>query len=413
MEILINLYRRLIIDSWFDKYQGVVSLVRIKNGILHKGETIQIMSTGKIYKVDKLGIFTPKRITREVLNCGEVGWIICSIRNVLGAPVGDTITSIHQPASNALPSFEKIKPKVYADMFPVNSDEHNAFKKAFSKLNLNDSSLTYEIVNSSSLGFGFRCGFLGLLHMEIIKERMEREYNIDIITTFPTVAYEVLTIDRCTFLVTSPSNFPLKKQIKEIREPIAECCIVFPLKYLGIIIILCTEKRGKQIEITYYDNYIKIIYEIPMNEIISDFFNKIKSVSHGYASLDYEFKRFQSSDMVSLNILINKEQIDILSFIVHRSKAQYNGRIFLDKLIKLIPRQQFDIIIQATIDNHIFASSTIKQLRKNVLEKCCGGDVSRKKKLLKNQKKREKTYEKKIGNITLSQKVFQSVFLYE
>ncbi|MGP4123292.1 MAG: translation elongation factor 4 [Sodalis sp. (in: enterobacteria)] len=398
----------LIIDSWFDNYLGVVSLVRIKNGTLRKGEKIKVMSTVRSYNADRLGIFTPKRIDREVLNCGEVGWLVCAIKDIHGAPVGDTLTLACQPSDKVLPGFKKVKPQVYAGLFPVNSDDYEAFRNALDKLSLNDASLFYEPESSSALGFGFRCGFLGLLHMEIIQERLEREYDLDLITTAPTVIYEVLTIDNNTIYVDSPSKLPPLNNIAEVREPVAECYMLLPKAYLGNVISLCVEKRGVQTNMIYHGNQVALTYDIPMAEVVLDFFERLKSISCGYASLDYGFKRFQNSDMVQIEVLINGQRVDTLALITHRENALYRGRNFVDKLQELIPRQHFDIAIQAAIGNHIIARSTVKQLRKNVLAKCSGGDVSRKKKLLKKQKEGKKRL-KQVGNVELPQEAFLAI----
>lgn len=398
----------LIIDSWFDNYLGVVSLVRIKNGTLRKGDKVKVMSTCQLYNADRMGIFTPKSINREVLNCGEIGWLVCTIKNIHGVPVGDTLTLARQPASNILPGFKKVKPQVYASLFPVSSDDHKAFRNALSKLSLNDASLFYEPESSTTLGFGFRCGFLGLLHMEIIQERLEREYDLELITTAPTVIYEVLTTYNSTIYVDNPSKLPPLNNIAELREPIAECHMLLPQSYLGNVIMLCVEKRGVQINIVYHGNQVALIYEIPMAEVVLDFFDRLKSTSRGYASLDYRFKRFQNSDMVRVDVLINGEQLDALALITYRGNARYRGCELVEKLQNLIPRQQFDIIIQAAIGNHIIARSTVKQLRKNVLAKCYGGDVSRKKKLLQKQKKGKK-HMKQVGNVELPQEAFLAI----
>lgn len=398
----------LIIDSWFDKYLGVVSLIRIKNGTIRKGDRIRIMSTGRSYNVDRLGIFTPKRIDCTILNCGEVGWLVCTIKDILSAPVGDTLTLEHQPANKTLPGFKKAKPQVYAGLFPVNSDEYEAFRNALGKLSLNDASLFYEPEDSIALGSGFRCGFLGLLHMEIIQERLKREYNIHLIATAPTVIYEVITTDNCTLYVDCPSKLPPLNKIIELREPIAECHILLPQEYFGNVVALCIERRGVQTNIAFRGNQVTLTYEIPMAEIVLDFFDKLKSTSRGYASLDYEFKHFQKSDIVRLDLLINGECVDALSMITHRSNAIYYGIEFVDKLKQIIRRQQFDITIQATIDLNIISRSIIQQLRKNVLAKCYGGDVSRKKKLLQKQKKGKKRM-KQIGNITLPQEALLAI----
>ncbi|MBF0750732.1 MULTISPECIES: translation elongation factor 4 [unclassified Pasteurella] len=398
----------LIIDSWFDNYLGVVSLVRIKNGTLRKGDKIKVMSTGQAYNVDRLGIFTPKQEDTTVLNCGEVGWVVCAIKDILGAPVGDTLTHQHHPASHVLPGFKKVKPQVYAGLFPVSSDDYEAFRDALGKLSLNDASLFYEPENSTALGFGFRCGFLGLLHMEIIQERLEREYDLDLITTAPTVIYEVEMTNGEVVYVDSPAKLPPLNNISEIREPIAECNMLVPQEYLGNVITLCVEKRGVQTNMVYHGNQIALTYEIPMGEVVLDFFDRLKSTSRGYASLDYGFKRFQAADMVRVDIMINGERVDALALIVHKDNAQYRGRELVEKMRELIPRQQFDIAIQAAIGNHIIARSTVKQLRKNVLAKCYGGDVSRKKKLLQKQKEGKKRM-KSLGNVEVPQEAFLAI----
>ncbi|MCX8641606.1 MULTISPECIES: translation elongation factor 4 [unclassified Gilliamella] len=398
----------LIIDSWFDNYLGVVSLIRIKNGELHKGDKIKVMSTGMTYNVDRLGIFTPKQVDKDSLNCGEVGWVVCAIKDILGAPVGDTLTSARAPADKPLPGFKKVKPQVYAGLFPTSSDDYEAFRDALGKLSLNDASLFYEPENSGALGFGFRCGFLGLLHMEIIQERLEREYNLDLITTAPTVVYEVLTTSNEIVYVDSPAKLPAVNNIQELREPIAECNILVPQTYLGNVITLCVEKRGVQTNMVYHGNQVALTYEIPMTEVVLDFFDKLKSTSRGYASLDYSFKRFQVADMVRLDVLINGERVDALALITHKDNAPYRGRELVEKMKDLIPRQQFDIAIQAAIGNHVIARSTVKQLRKNVLAKCYGGDVSRKKKLLQKQKEGKKRM-KQVGNVELPQEAFLAI----
>ena len=398
----------LIIDSWFDNYLGVVSLARIKNGVLRKGDKIKVMSTGQAYNVDRLGIFTPKQVDTTVLNTGEVGWVVCPIKDILGAPVGDTLTHQHNPASHVLPGFKKVKPQVYAGLFPVSSDDYEAFRDALGKLSLNDASLFYEPENSTALGFGFRCGFLGLLHMEIIQERLEREYDLDLITTAPTVIYEVEMTNGEVVYVDSPSKLPPLNNIAEIREPIAECNMLVPQEFLGNVITLCVEKRGVQTNMVYHGNQIALTYEIPMGEVVLDFFDRLKSTSRGYASLDYGFKRFQAADMVRVDIMINGDRVDALALIVHKDNAPYRGRELVEKMRELIPRQQFDIAIQAAIGNHIIARSTVKQLRKNVLAKCYGGDVSRKKKLLQKQKEGKKRM-KSLGNVEVPQEAFLAI----
>lgn len=398
----------LIIDSWFDNYLGVVSLVRVKNGSIKKGDKIKVMSTGQSYNVDRLGIFTPKQVDTTELKTGEVGWVVCAIKDILGAPVGDTLTHHHHSATEVLPGFKKVKPQVYAGLFPISSDDYEAFRDALGKLSLNDASLFYEPENSTALGFGFRCGFLGLLHMEIIQERLEREYDLDLITTAPTVVYEVLQTNGETIYVDSPSKLPPISNISEIREPIAECNMLVPQEYLGNVITLCVEKRGVQTNMVYHGNQIALTYEIPMGEVVLDFFDRLKSTSRGYASLDYGFKRFQTADMVRVDIMINGEKVDALALIVHKDNAQYRGRELVEKMKDLIPRQQFDIAIQAAIGNHIIARSTVKQLRKNVLAKCYGGDVSRKKKLLQKQKEGKKRM-KSLGNVDVPQEAFLAI----
>ena len=398
----------LIIDSWFDNYLGVVSLVRVKNGVIKKGDKIKVMSTGQSYNVDRLGIFTPKQEDTTELKTGEVGWVVCAIKDILGAPVGDTLTHHHNSATEVLPGFKKVKPQVYAGLFPISSDDYEAFRDALGKLSLNDASLFYEPENSTALGFGFRCGFLGLLHMEIIQERLEREYDLDLITTAPTVVYEVLQTNGETVYVDSPSKLPSISNISEIREPIAECNMLVPQEFLGNVITLCVEKRGVQTNMVYHGNQIALTYEIPMGEVVLDFFDRLKSTSRGYASLDYGFKRFQTADMVRVDIMINGDRVDALALIVHKDNAPYRGRELVEKMKDLIPRQQFDIAIQAAIGNHIIARSTVKQLRKNVLAKCYGGDVSRKKKLLQKQKEGKKRM-KSLGNVEVPQEAFLAI----
>ncbi|WP_115591108.1 translation elongation factor 4 [Actinobacillus lignieresii] len=398
----------LIIDSWFDNYLGVVSLVRVKNGTIKKGDKIKVMSTGQSYNVDRLGIFTPKQVDTAELKTGEVGWVVCAIKDILGAPVGDTLTHHHNSATEVLPGFKKVKPQVYAGLFPISSDDYEAFRDALGKLSLNDASLFYEPENSTALGFGFRCGFLGLLHMEIIQERLEREYDLDLITTAPTVVYEVVQTNGETIYVDSPAKLPPISNIAEIREPIAECNMLVPQEYLGNVITLCVEKRGVQTNMVYHGNQIALTYEIPMGEVVLDFFDRLKSTSRGYASLDYGFKRFQTADMVRVDIMINGDRVDALALIVHKDNAPYRGRELVEKMKELIPRQQFDIAIQAAIGNHIIARSTVKQLRKNVLAKCYGGDVSRKKKLLQKQKEGKKRM-KSLGNVDVPQEAFLAI----
>ncbi|EGU43510.1 MULTISPECIES: translation elongation factor 4 [Vibrio] len=398
----------LIIDSWFDNYLGVVSLVRIKNGSLKKNDKIKVMSTGQVWGVDRLGIFTPKQIDTTELNTGEVGWVVCGIKDILGAPVGDTLTLAKNGCEKALPGFKKVKPQVYAGLFPVSSDDYENFRDALGKLSLNDASLFYEPENSAALGFGFRCGFLGMLHMEIIQERLEREYDLDLITTAPTVVYEVEKTDGTQLYVDSPAKLPAINDINEIREPIARCNILVPSDYLGNVITLCVEKRGVQVDMIYHGNQVAVVYDIPMAEVVLDFFDRLKSTSRGYASLDYNFQRFEASNMVRVDVLLNGDTVDALAMITHKDQSQTRGRQLVEKMKEFIPRQMFDIAIQAAIGNHIIARSTVKQLRKNVIAKCYGGDVSRKKKLLKKQKEGKKRM-KQIGNVELPQEAFLAI----
>ena len=398
----------LIIDSWFDNYLGVVSLVRIKNGELKKNDKIKVMSTGQVWGVDRLGIFTPKQVDTDVLRTGEVGWVVCGIKDILGAPVGDTLTMAKNGSETPLPGFKKVKPQVYAGLFPVSSDDYENFRDALGKLSLNDASLFYEPENSAALGFGFRCGFLGMLHMEIIQERLEREYDLDLITTAPTVVYEVEETNGKILYVDSPAKLPAVNDIEEIREPIARCNILVPSEYLGNVITLCVEKRGVQVDMVYHGNQVAVTYDIPMAEVVLDFFDRLKSTSRGYASLDYNFQRFEASNMVRVDVLLNGDTVDALAMITHKDQSQTRGRQLVEKMKEFIPRQMFDIAIQAAIGNHIIARSTVKQLRKNVIAKCYGGDVSRKKKLLKKQKEGKKRM-KQIGNVELPQEAFLAI----
>ncbi|MBD8512968.1 translation elongation factor 4 [Photobacterium sp. WH77] len=398
----------LIIDSWFDNYLGVVSLVRIKNGALKKNDKIKVMSTGQTWNVDRIGIFTPKQVDKDILRTGEVGWVVCGIKDILGAPVGDTLTLAKNGCEKALPGFKKVKPQVYAGLFPVSSDDYENFRDALGKLSLNDASLFYEPESSAALGFGFRCGFLGMLHMEIIQERLEREYDLDLITTAPTVVYEVKKSNGDMLYVDSPAKLPPINDIEIIGEPIARCNILVPSEYLGNVITLCVEKRGSQVDMVYHGNQVALTYDIPMSEVVLDFFDRLKSTSRGYASLDYGFQRYQESDMVRVDILLNGDRVDALAIITHKDHAQSRGRDVVEKMREFIPRQMFDIAIQAAIGNHIIARSTVKQLRKNVIAKCYGGDVSRKKKLLQKQKEGKKRM-KQIGNVELPQEAFLAI----
>ncbi|WP_105254898.1 translation elongation factor 4 [Pseudoalteromonas sp. T1lg75] len=399
--------KALIIDSWFDPYQGVVSLVRIMQGELKSGDKIKIMSNEQVHIADKVGIFTPKQTNTGALKTGEVGFIIAGIKEIHGAPVGDTITLARNSAQERLPGFQRVKPQVYAGMFPISSDEYESFRDALDKLSLNDASLFFEPENSTALGFGFRCGFLGMLHMEIIQERLEREYDIDLITTAPTVVYEVETKDG-TIQIDNPSELPPVNDIIEIREPIVEANILVPQEFLGNVITLCIEKRGVQTKMTYHGKQVAVTYELPMGEVVMDFFDKLKSTSRGFASLDYNFKEFRTADMVRVDILINGDRVDALAIICHRDNAQGRGRELAEALRELIPRQMFDIAIQAAIGNHVIARSTVKQLRKNVIAKCYGGDVSRKKKLLQKQKEGKKRM-KQLGNVEVPQDAFLAI----
>ncbi len=398
----------LIIDSWFDSYLGVVSLVRIKQGILRKGDKMLVMSTGKSHLVDHVGIFTPKKHDLDHLGAGEVGYVIAGIKDIYGAPVGDTLTLAAAPASEPLPGFKKISPQVFAGLFPVNSEDYEAFREALSKLRLNDASLFYEPETSEALGFGFRCGFLGLLHMEIVQERLEREYNLNLITTAPTVIFEILTNKNEIIYVDNPSNLPAPNLIAEMREPIVQANILVPQEFLGNVMTLCIEKRGVQTKMLYLGNQVSMTYELPMNEVVLDFFDRLKSVSRGYASLDYAFLRFQPANLVKLDILINSEKVDALAVIVHTDQSIYRGRQLTEKMKDLIPRQMFDVAIQAAIGAHIIARQTVKALRKNVLAKCYGGDVSRKRKLLEKQKAGKKRM-KQVGNVEIPQEAFLAV----
>ena len=399
--------KALIIDSWFDSYLGVVSLIRVFDGEITKGNKIKIMSTNRNHLVDELGIFTPKRVKKERLKAGEVGYLIAGVKDIYSAPVGDTITGFVNPAEEPLPGFKKAQPRVYAGLFPVETTDYEAFKDALAKLKLNDSALFYETENSTALGFGFRCGFLGLLHMEIVQERLEREFGINLITTAPTVVYEVLTKKNEILYLDNPSKF-IESNIQEIREPIVEAHILVPQDYLGSIMTICMEKRGVQKNMQYIGKQVSLMYELPMNEVVLDFFDKIKSISKGYASLDYHLIRYQSSDLIKLDVLINQEKVEPLALILHRSVAYNRARELVDTLKELIPRQMFEIAIQATIGAQIIARSTVKALRKNVIAKCYGGDISRKRKLLEKQKAGKKRM-KTIGKVDIPQEAFLAV----
>jgi len=404
--------RALIIDSWFDNYLGVVSLVRVMDGTLRPGEKIRVMSTGRDHLLDQVGIFTPKRTRTEALRAGEVGFVVAGIKDINGAPVGDTLTHANRPAEKQLPGFQKVRPQVFAGLFPVDSDDYEDFRDALAKLSLNDAALFYEPETSTALGFGFRCGFLGMLHMEIIQERLEREYEIDLITTAPTVVFEVLTTADEVISVDNPATLPEPGRIREIREPIVEAHILVPQEHVGNVIGLCVEKRGAQKRMQYLGNQVTLTYELPMNEVVLDFFDRLKSVSRGYASLEYSFKRFEPADLVKLDILINAERVDALSLIVHRDKAYNRGRDLVEKMKEIIPQQMFEVAIQAAIGNHVIARSTVKALRKNVLAKCYGGDVSRKRKLLEKQKAGKRRM-KQLGKVEIPQEAFLAILQVE
>jgi GTP-binding protein LepA len=400
--------KALIIDSWFDNYLGVVSLVRVVDGTLKAGSRMRVMSTGRDFEVNKVGIFTPKRHDEPELKPGQVGYVIAGIKDVDGAPVGDTLTDAQRPASEPLPGFKEVKPNVFAGLFPVDASDYEAFRDALAKLRLNDAALKFEPENSSALGFGFRCGFLGLLHMEIIQERLEREYDLNLITTAPTVVYEVLTSAGKLLHIDNPARLPPVGEMDEIREPIIQADILVPQSYLGNVMTLCVEKRGVQRKLQFLGNQASLSYELPMNEMVLDFFDRLKSVSRGYASLDYSFLRYQTADLVKLDILINGDRVDSLAIIVHREVAQRRGRELAERMRELIPRQMFDIAIQAAIGAHVIARETVKALRKNVLAKCYGGDVSRKRKLLEKQKEGKKRM-KQLGAVEIPQEAFMAV----
>ncbi len=398
----------LIIDSWFDNYLGVVSLVRVVQGTLKHKDKIQVMSTGQGYQVDNIGIYTPKALDTGILRAGEVGYVIAGIKNIDGAPVGDTLTHVSRASQQALSGFKEIQPRVFAGLFPVSSDEYEDLRDALGKLRLNDAALFYEPETSQALGFGFRCGFLGMLHMEIVQERLEREYNLDLVTTAPTVIYEVALNNGEVIKIDNPEKLPDLSEVEEIREPIITANILLPQEYVGNVIGLCIEKRGVQTKMQYLGNQVSLSYEMPLNEVVLDFFDRLKSVSRGFASLDYHFKCFQSADLVKLDILVNGDKVDSLSLIVHRDKAQLRGRELVEKMKELIHRQMFDIAIQAAISTKIIARTTVKALRKNVTAKCYGGDVTRKRKLLEKQKAGKKRM-KQVGNVEIPQEAFLAV----
>ncbi len=398
----------LIIDSWFDNYVGVVSLVRVVNGTLRTGEKIRVMSTGRSHAIDKLGRFTPKSVALPTLSAGEVGFVIAGIKEIDGAPVGDTITLESKPAQSPLPGFKQVQPRVFAGLFPVNTEDYESFRDALAKLKLNDSALHYEPEVSTALGFGFRIGFLGLLHMDIVQERLEREYHLELITSAPTVIYEVATTDGKVSNVDNPSKLPPANEIEDLREPIITANILVPPEHVGAVLQLCSEKRGVQKKMLYLGTQVSLQYQLPLAEVVLDFFDRLKSGSRGYASFDYEFSHFQSAPLSKLDILINGDKIDALSIIVHRDSAYERGRDLVDKMQELIPRQMFEVAVQAAIGSHIIARATVKALRKNVLAKCYGGDISRKRKLLEKQKEGKKRM-KQVGSVEIPQEAFLAV----
>ncbi len=398
----------LIIDSWFDPYVGVISLIRVMNGSINRRDKFVIMSTGRTYQAEKVGVFTPKRTDTKSLETGEVGYVIAGIKEIDAAPVGDTITLADNKAAEPLPGFKEMQPRVFAGLYPISSDDYENFREALRKLRLNDAALHFEPETSQALGFGFRCGFLGMLHMEIIQERLEREYDLDLITTAPTVIYEVEKTDGEVVMVDNPADLPDPGQIAEIREPIIEAHILVPQDYLGNVISLCIEKRGVQKNMQYLGGQVQLVYDLPMNEVVLDFFDRLKSVSRGYASFEYELDRFQAANLVKLDILINGERVDALSLIVHRDYAESRGRELTEKMKEIIPRQMFEVAIQAALGSKIIARSTVKALRKNVTAKCYGGDITRKRKLLEKQKAGKKRM-KQVGRVEIPQEAFLAV----
>jgi GTP-binding protein LepA len=400
--------KALIIDSWFDSYVGVVMLVRVVDGVLKPGNKILLMSSKTSHLCEQVGVFQPKAVNREALSAGEVGFIISGIKDLKSAKVGDTVTLADQPASEPLAGFKEIKPQVFAGLYPVESNQYDALRAALEKLQLNDASLHFEPETSQALGFGFRCGFLGLLHLDIVQERLEREYDMDLITTAPTVVYQIAMRDGRVLEIENPSKLPDASGIEEIREPIITATILVPEEYVGTVITLCTGKRGIQKNMQYMGRQVMLVYEMPLNEVVMDFFDKLKSVSRGYASLDYEFREFRAADLVKLDILINGERVDALSLIVHRGSSQQRGRELAQKMRELIPRQMFDIAVQAAIGAHIVARENVKALRKNVLAKCYGGDITRKRKLLEKQKAGKKRM-KRVGNVEIPQAAFLAI----
>ncbi len=398
----------LIVDSWFDNYVGVVMLVRVVNGALKPKDKILLMANGSQHLVESVGVFTPKSVSREVLSAGQVGFIIAGIKELKAAKVGDTVTLLSKPATEPLPGFKEVQPQVFAGLFPVEANQYDALRDSLEKLKLNDAALQYEPEVSQALGFGFRCGFLGLLHMEIVQERLEREFDMDLITTAPTVIYEVVQRDGSILMVDNPSKMPDPSRIEEVREPIVTVNLYMPQEYVGAVITLCTSKRGMQLDMNYHGKQVKLTYEMPMAEIVLDFFDKLKSTSRGYASMDYEFKEYRAADVVKVDMLINNEKVDALAIIVHRANSQYRGRAVAAKMRELIPRQMFDVAIQAAIGANIISRENVKALRKNVLAKCYGGDISRKRKLLEKQKAGKKRM-KQVGSVEIPQEAFLAI----
>jgi GTP-binding protein LepA len=400
--------KALIIDSWFDNYVGVVMLVRVVDGALRPKDKIRFMATGAQHLTEHVGVFTPKSVDKPQLSAGEVGFVIAGIKELKSAQVGDTITLVDHPAAEPLPGFKKVQSQVFAGLYPVESHDFEALRDALTKLQLNDAALQFEPEVSQALGFGFRCGFLGLLHMDIVQERLEREYDMDLITTAPTVVYEVVLKDGTTINVENPSKLPEPSKIEEIREPIITATIFVPEEYVGNVITLCNQKRGMQVNMQYHGKQVMLVYDLPMNEVVMDFFDKLKSTSRGYASLDYEFKEFRAGDLVKLDILVNNEKVDALSLIVHRATSVYRGRELASKMRELIPRQMFDVAVQAAIGANIIARENVKAMRKNVLAKCYGGDITRKKKLLEKQKAGKRRM-KQVGNVEIPQEAFLAI----
>jgi len=400
--------KALIIDSWFDNYLGVVCLVRVFDGELRKGDRIRVMSTGREFQVDELGIFTPKRTPWKSLTAGRVGFVVAGIKDIDGAPVGDTLTDARRPTAAPVPGFKVVQPRVFAGVFPISADDYEGFRDALSKLRLNDAALHFEPEVSEALGFGFRCGFLGMLHMEIVQERLEREYGLELITTAPTVVHEVMNREGEVHYVHNPSQLPPVTEIEEIREPIILASILVPQEYVGNVIKLCEEKRGTQKSMQYVGNQIALEYEMPMAEVVLDFFDRLKSASRGYASFDYEFRRFQTERLVKLDVLVNGDRVDALSIIVHRDQAEFRGRELTERLKEIIPRQMFEVAIQAAVGSKVIARSTVKALRKNVTAKCYGGDITRKKKLLEKQKAGKRRM-KQVGRVEIPQDAFLAV----